>query len=161
MRCGSASRADAHDSLQIAWGYLEAVRESLDANGIAETASGLQSAYAAWHFVEAKRRRLIGDVAGEIDAWEQAVASARRAATGWNRAGRDASIMRALSLLSEAQQRDGRFDDAAPAQAEAEAIRNRWQLPNVDLLALGDDLPTNAVRARVWHWLRALFREFN
>jgi hypothetical protein len=153
----AAHRATAaNESLHIAWDYLKAIRESLDANGGAETASGLQIAFAAWHCIEAKRRRLIGDAAGEIDAWEQTVASARRAATGWNRVARDASIMRALSLLSEAQQRDGRFDDAVTTKVEAEAIRNRWQLPNVALLALGDDPPTNAVRARVWRWLRAL-----
>jgi tetratricopeptide (TPR) repeat protein len=158
----AARRAGAaEESLQDAWTYLEAVREWIDVDGGADAASGLQGAYATWWRVEAKRRRLVGDGAGEIEALEQAVASARRAATGWSRVGRDASVMRALSLLSEAQHQQGQFDEAAKTQSEAQLIRSRWRLPEVDATESGDGQSLSAAAARGWRWLRSLFRKFD
>lgn len=157
--CDVAERrpADANESLQIAWSYLESLRQSFDAEGLAETASGLQGAIAMWHRVEAERRRLSGDAEGEVEAWQKALACSRLAATGWNRVSWDAAVMRALYTLSDAQRRVGRFNDAAATHAEAEEIRNRWQLPVVEAPRLGGDTPAYGAGTPVWRWLRSPF----
>lgn len=150
----AARRADAADEwLQSAWCYLEAVRESLTIDGFGDTASGLQGAYRTWWCVEANRRRLIGDGPGEIDARKQSVACARRAATGWNRVGWDASVMRALRSLASAQYRQGQIEEAAKTQEEAESIRLRWRLPIDETPDLADD------RKQSSSWFGSLLRK--
>jgi tetratricopeptide (TPR) repeat protein len=152
----AARRADGADEwLQCAWSYLDAMREALDndVDGGADTASGLQAAYSTWWDVEAERRRLTGDGPGEVEAWAQAVACARRAATGWNSVGWDASVMRALRSLASAQQRQGLAEDAAKNQAEAEEIRQRWRLPMFEAPELTDEPNPRS------GWFRSLLRE--
>jgi tetratricopeptide (TPR) repeat protein len=129
VAAGCAAGAD--EALKDAREALEQLAEWLNPPG-AETgpASGVESAYADWWAVEARRRRLTSAPATEVDAWQKALDHLRRGCEGWDNLGWHAAIAKTLQKLADAAERHGQAEAASRARAEGEAIGKRWHLPN-------------------------------
>lgn len=132
LACCALERKDltaALEALNAAWSMLE------DLQKVYPGGSGVHHTVTLWWRAEAKRRRLNGEAATEIEAWEQAVKEAKAAAEGWDRLGSDANVMRRLLNLADAYDRHGRADQATASRREAETLRAKWHLPTVSIPA--------------------------
>lgn len=116
-------------TLREAWPCLEQLTELSRKVGLEDVGSGVHAAYATWWTTEAARRRLTGDVSGELEAAQQALDRTRRGAAGWNTLVWNAGVMRALRRLAEACERADQHAEAEQRRTIAEAIRIRWHLP--------------------------------
>jgi tetratricopeptide (TPR) repeat protein len=121
----------AGELLSEAWSILEALRATSEQWGT-EIGCGVHSAYSRWWRLEAQRRQFAGQAEAEIEAWQNSLDHVRRGAVGWDRIGWDISIVRALELLADAYERNGRINECVEARTEAGKIRDRWHLPAND-----------------------------
>jgi tetratricopeptide (TPR) repeat protein len=123
--------AGADEALKEAREALEQYAEWLNPPG-AETglASGVEAGYAEWWSAEARRRRLTGEPATEVEAWQKALSHLRRGCQGWDNLAWNAAIAKTLQKLADAAERHGQAEAASRARAEGEVIGKRWHLPN-------------------------------
>ncbi len=125
--------AEAAKSSQLAWDWLDVLVQdvlSVREDGLRD-ACGVHHAYANWWCTEAKRHRLAGEGASEIDALSNAIERARLCfdRDGWRAHWDDLSLMHILLQIADAYNRHGQKRNSETARAEAEEIRARRKFP--------------------------------
>ncbi len=125
--------AAAAKSLQLAWNRLDAASQfmlSFSEHGLRD-AHGVHHTCANWWCTEAKRRRLAGEGASEIDAISNAIERARRCfdRDGWRAHWDDLSLMRLLLQIADAYHRHSQKKEFEEARAEADQIFIRRGFP--------------------------------
>lgn len=158
--------AEAAKSSQLAWDWLDVLVQdvlSVREDGLRD-ASGVHRTYANWWCTEAKRHRLAGEGASEIDALSNAIERARLCfdRDGWRAHWDDLALMHILLQIADAYDRHGQKANAEVARTEAEEIRARRKFPlSCDALEIRPRSPlliriTNT--ARLW-WQSLLARK--
>lgn len=128
----NAELQSAQESLDVAWQWLEALRQPYEEVGSMNDAVGLIAAFAAWWQVSAGLSELNND----DDAAIEALCKARDLATqcaehsGWSRYDFDHYQMQVLRELAAASSKADRFEQASEAMQKANAIRVRRKFPS-------------------------------
>jgi tetratricopeptide (TPR) repeat protein len=132
-RCelAKADLQSARESLDVAWQWLEALRQSYGEDESMNGAVGLISSFAAWWQVSAQLSELNDDGNAAIEALFKARELATQCAehSGWSRYDFDYYQMQVLRKLAVALSRADRFGEANEAMQKAIEIQVRRKFP--------------------------------
>jgi hypothetical protein len=121
----------AAESLQNAWGWLEALAQSFDDEESLRQAKGVLFAYVTWWATEAKRRQMAGEGVSDIDALRHAIEKARLCYDphGWRESWHDLTLMNLLLRVADAYDRHELSEEASKSRNEAEEIFAKRRFP--------------------------------